>query len=182
MTEEQQPGARSRNRIGFAAAPLALVAALVAALAQDDAAHEGRRYTPYRDSAGVLTVCAGITGAAVVPGKRYTPDECTALETQYVSRMLEHMGRCVTGEFEFHEIKAWGHFAYNVGTSRFCNSTAARRLNAGERKAACSEISRFRFVRINGQLRDCALPQWQSKCGGIAIRRTWERSVCEGSA
>ncbi|KAK6697468.1 hypothetical protein SNK04_014040 [Fusarium graminearum] len=41
--------------------------------------HEGRRYTPYYDSAGILTACAGITGPAVVKGKRYTDEECTRL-------------------------------------------------------------------------------------------------------
>lgn len=168
------------RRIGFGAAPIAVVLALVAALAQDDPAHEGRRYTPYRDSAGIPTVCAGITGPAVIAGKKYTKSECERLESEYVQTMLSRMGQCVRGEFEFHEVKAWGHFAYNIGTQRFCSSTAAKRLNAGERKAACAEISKFRFVRINGQLRDCALPQWQRQCGGIPKRREWERATCEG--
>lgn len=167
-------------KFGLAAAPVALVMALVAALGQDDSAHEGRRYTPYRDSAGIWTACAGITGKAVIPGKRYTPEECTQLEVTYVQRMLANMGQCVRGEFEFHEVKAWGHFAYNIGTGAFCSSTAARRLNAGERKTACAEISKWRFVRIDGQPRDCALPQWKAKCGGIIDRRAWERATCEG--
>lgn len=106
----------TKQRAGFAVAPLALIGALVAALGTNDSAHEGRRYTPYYDSAGILTVCAGITGPAVVKGKRYTDEECTRLETAYVHTMLGHMGQCVRGEFEFHEIKAWGHFAYNIGT------------------------------------------------------------------
>lgn len=44
----------TKQRVGFAAAPLALIAALVAALGTNDSAHEGRRYTPYYDSAGIL--------------------------------------------------------------------------------------------------------------------------------
>ncbi|HHA2418602.1 TPA: lysozyme [Stenotrophomonas maltophilia] len=170
----------TKQRVGFAAAPLALIGALVAALGTNDAAHEGRRYTPYYDSAGVLTVCAGITGPAVVKGKRYTDDECTRLETTYVRTMLGHMGQCVRGEFEFHEIKAWGHFAYNVGTPAFCGSTAAKRLNAGERQAACTEMWKWRYVAIGGVKRDCALPQWSSKCGGIIDRRQWEMATCQG--
>lgn len=126
----------TKQRFGFAAVPLALIGALVAALGTNDSAHEGRRYTPYYDSAGILTVCAGITGPAVVKGKRYADEECTRLETAYVRTMLGHMGQCVRGEFEFHEIKAWGHFAYNIGTPAFCVSTAAKRLNAGERQPA----------------------------------------------
>lgn len=162
-------------------APLAVVLAIVAALGQADSAHEGRRYTPYRDSAGVLTVCAGITGKAVIPGKRYTEEECTRLETEYVRAMLKHMGQCVTGEFAFHEIKAWGHFAYNIGTGAFCGSGAAKRLNAGEREAACSEMWKWRFVTIGGIKRDCSLPEWSSECGGVVTRRKWEMATCKGS-
>ena len=170
----------TKQRVGFAAAPLALIGALVAALGTNDSAPEGRRYTPYYDSAGILTVCAGITGPAVVKGKRYTDEECTRLETAYVRTMLGHMGQCVRGEFEFHEIKAWGHFAYNIGTPAFCASTAAKRLNAGERQAACTEMWKWRLVRIDGVKRDCALPQWRSKCGGIIDRRQWEMATCQG--
>lgn len=169
------------KKIGFAAAPLALVLALVAALGQNDSAHEGRKYVPYRDSAGILTVCAGITGPAVVAGKTYTPAECERLETAYVRAMLANMGRCVRGEYQFHEIKAWGHFAYNVGNNAFCNSTAAKRLNAGERTAACDEMWKWRYVTIDGAKRDCALPQWRGKCGGIIARRQWEMATCRGT-
>lgn len=177
MAEDTSKG----KKAGFATASIAVVLALVAALGQNDSAHEGRRYTPYYDSAKVLTVCAGITGPAVVSGKTYTPDECTRLETAYVRTMLSHMGRCVRGEYQFHEIKAWGHFAYNVGNGAFCSSTAARRLNAGERAAACDEMWKWRFVTINGAKRDCALPQWRSKCGGIIDRRQWEMATCRGT-
>jgi GH24 family phage-related lysozyme (muramidase) len=48
------------------------------------------------------------------------------------------MGNCVTVELQFNEIKAWGDFAYNVGTGAFCDSTAAKLLNAGQNKKACA--------------------------------------------
>ncbi|EJI6591482.1 lysozyme, partial [Salmonella enterica] len=40
---------------------------------------EGRRYEPYRDVVGVITVCDGHTGKDIVPGKHYTDAECDAL-------------------------------------------------------------------------------------------------------
>lgn len=40
---------------------------------------EGRRHEPYRDVAGVLTVCDGHTGKDILPGKHYTDAECDAL-------------------------------------------------------------------------------------------------------
>lgn len=168
------PAPQPTKKMTFGAATAALVMALVAALGQNDSAHEGRRYKPYLDGGGVPTVCAGITGKAVVWGKTYTPDECTALEAAYIREMLHYMGACVRGEFEFHEIKAWGHFAYNIGTPAFCSSTAARRLNAGERQSACAEISRFMYSAG----KDCRLAA--SNCSGIPVRRAWERGTCEG--
>ncbi len=42
-------------------------------------AYEGVEYMPYRDVAGVLTVCYGHTGSDIQPGKLYTDAECKAL-------------------------------------------------------------------------------------------------------
>ncbi|MEM8381718.1 glycoside hydrolase family protein, partial [Morganella morganii] len=42
-------------------------------------AYEGVEYKPYRDVAGVLTVCYGHTGSDIQPGKLYTDAECKAL-------------------------------------------------------------------------------------------------------
>lgn len=39
-------------------------------------AYEGVEYRPYRDVAGVLTVCYGHTGSDIQAGKIYTADEC----------------------------------------------------------------------------------------------------------
>ena len=162
------------RRFSFRKTPLAVIIALVASLGGIGSEHEGRRFRPYRDGTGEWTVCAGITGQQVVPGRRYTEADCRALEEAYVHRMLKAMGQCVDGEFTVDEVKAWGHFAYNIGTDAFCRSTAARRLNAGERETACKEISRF--VYANG--RDCRKPS--SNCLGIVQRRVWERALCEG--
>lgn len=174
VVPEQKASTGAGKKVGFGAAGAGLVLALVAALGQNGPEHEGRRYSAYLDGAGIPTACAGITGKAVVWGKTYTDAECTALETAYVQQMLANMGQCVHGEFEFHEIKAWGHFAYNVGTAAFCRSTAARRLNAGERTAACAEISKWVFSAG----RDCR--KAGSNCPGIPKRRAWERATCEG--
>jgi GH24 family phage-related lysozyme (muramidase) len=166
------PGAK----IGFAAVPAALILALAALLAQPD--HENRIYKTYWDAlGGVWTVCAGVTGEGVIPGKTYTDDECVALETRYIARMYARMGRCVpNARMAFHEVKAWGHFAYNVGEANFCKSTAARLLNQGRNAEACRQIGRWRFIKG----KDCAIRA--NKCYGIVKRRAWEESTCEGRA
>jgi lysozyme len=158
------------GKVKLIAVPLFIVAAIVAALPQ----HEGRKYTPYWDAPGkAWTVCAGITGPEVVPGRTYTPRECDTLENNYVVRMLGYMGHCATGEFEF---KAWGDFAYNVGTGNFCGSTAVKLLNDGKHKQACNQIPLWRFA--GGK--DCAIRS--NKCHGIVDRRTWEQSLCLGES
>lgn len=164
------------SKTGFVAVPLAVILALVALLAQPG--HEKRVLTTYWDALGGLwTACAGVTGAGVVPGKTYTVAECEALETRYIARMFARMGRCAPkAQMEFHEIKAWGHFAYNIGETAFCKSTAARLLNAGENVAACKQIRRWTFIKG----RDCRDPK--NKCAGIPKRREWEYQTCMGAA
>ena len=165
---------KTSHKVGFAAVPAALILALVALLAKPG--HEDRKLTTYWDGLGqVWTVCAGVTGEGVIPGKTYTVAECEALETRYIARMFARMGRCVpNARMEFHEIKAWGHFAYNVGETAFCDSTAAKLLNRGENEAACKQIPRWRFV--GGK--DCAIRA--NNCYGIVVRRQWEQAMCEG--
>lgn len=165
-----------RHRVGFAAVPAALILALVALLAQPD--HERRVYTTYWDALGqVDTVCAGVTGPGVVRGKTYTDDECVELESRYIRRMFARMGKCVpNARMEFHEIKAWGHFSYNVGESAFCRSTAARLLNEGKNAAACKQIGKWTYIKG----KDCRVRA--NRCYGIVIRRDWEQATCEGRA
>lgn len=159
------------GKMTFASAGAVVVAAIVASLQQ----HEGRKYVPYWDNLGkVWTVCAGVTGDGVVVGKHYTEAECDRLEARYVGKMLKNMGGCVRTELEFHEIKAWGHFAYNVGTTNFCASTAAKLLNGGDTQRACKEIPRW--VYVGGK--DCRIAS--NRCPGIPVRREWERATCMG--
>lgn len=41
---------------------------------------ERQTLTAYRDPAGFLTVCDGVTGSDVIKDKTYTPDECAFLK------------------------------------------------------------------------------------------------------
>ena len=162
------------RRFPFGKTSIAVLCCLVSSLGSKGPAHEGRRLVPYRDSGGLWTVCAGVTGEAVVPGRHYTQSECKQMEAAYVDQMLVAMGDCIDGVFAANEVIAWGHFAYNIGTTAFCRSRAARRLNAGERESACAEMSRWVFV--DGK--DCRDPS--NNCLGIVQRSAWERAMCEG--
>lgn len=159
------------QKFTIASAPVLVLAAIMVALQPS----EKRVLTTYWDKiGGVWTVCAGITGPDVIPGKTYTDTECDILEGEYIEAMLKNMGRCATGEMTFGQIKAFGHFAYNVGTPRFCSSTAVKLINDGKADQACAQIERF--VYAGGK--DCR--KAESKCPGIVKRRAIERAWCEG--
>lgn len=152
---------------------VALATAIVGGLE----AHEGLKLTTYWDNLGrVWTVCDGVTGPDAIPGKTYTAAQCKDIETRFMAAQLQRMGKCVKVPVTFDQAKAWGDFAWNVGTTNFCASTAVRKINAGAGDAACAEITRWMFV--GGK--DCRIAA--NGCAGIPIRRTWERAVCEGDA
>lgn len=172
----------------FAAVPFAVAASLLVALNVS----EGREYVPYYDSAGVLTVCRGVTGPDVVEGRTYTPTECDVLEVRHIERMYARMGRCVPVPLTPEEAGVWGHFAYNIGEAAFCASTAARLLREGRYADACRQILAWRYIRrptkrympdgtpgltADGRHFDCSTPG-NKICPGLWTRRQSEASSC----
>ncbi|WP_447879939.1 lysozyme [Serratia fonticola] len=126
---------------------------------------EGVRYEPYRDVAGVLTVCYGHTGADIVIGKRYTPSECKAqLDKDLVpfARSVERSVKIPASEYQKASLIS---FSYNVGAKAFESSTLLRKLNAGDSKGACDEMRRWN--KAGGKV-------WK----GLINRREVEREIC----
>lgn len=155
-------------------APAGIAVALAALLG----ASEGREHLPYVDQAGILTVCRGITGPEVVKGKWYGWGECDALEQRFITRMNAKIGRCIGPEgLNADEWRAWGHFTYNVGTTAFCKSTAAKRLQAGDYLGACNQMLRWTYITKPGRgAVNCRIKA--EKCGGIPKRRDMEHGMC----
>ncbi len=114
----------------------------------------------------VPTVGFGTTkrpdGSPVQMGDTVTPPQALARALADVQKLHQH------------EYDAFLSFAYNVGAGAFCNSTMARRLNAGDYAGACAEFERWTFF----QGRDCRDPS--NRCQGLAKRRADERAKCEG--
>lgn len=162
------PGGKTRSRKMPAAAALVIALGL--------GAFEGTKQTPYRDLLAPghpWTVCSGITGPDVVPGKRYSVFECHSLEQRYIARMGDRMGRCKpTAELSVYEWVAWGDFSYNLGTGKWCGSTALKLINRGQYRAACEQIPRWSFT--NGK--DCRVAA--NRCSGIVDRRAWQHATC----
>lgn len=104
---------------------------------------EGRKYVPYRDIVGVLTVCDGHTGSGIVPGRRYSDAECDALtraDLQRIARQVDPHITVPTTETQRAAIYSW---AYNVGASVAIKSTLLKRLNARDYAGACAELKRW---------------------------------------
>lgn len=139
--------------------------AIAAALLGGHDGLEGRRYTPYRDVAGVLTVCDGHTGKDIIPGKRYTDAECDALLEKDLKRVKAQVDPLIKVSIPESERAAFYSFAYNVGTGAFARSTLLKKLNAGDHAGACNELKRWTYA--GGR-------QWK----GLMTRREIEREVC----
>lgn len=127
--------------------------------------HEGREYAPYRDIVGVLTVCDGITGPDVIPGKTYTDAECNALSLKHVEDHGAKLLQCITVRVTQGYYDALVSWAYNVGVGAACGSTLIRLLNQGQYRAACEQL--MRWNKAGG--RDVR---------GLTLRRQQERAQC----
>lgn len=156
----------------------ALAALLTSLIAYESTSRDQRPLETYTDIAGVPTVCDGITGPDAIPGKRYTHAECDALLARAVDRHALPALACVGRRLPVHTEVALAHFAYNVGVTAFCNSTAARKFRAGDVMGGCAELSRWTWVTVGGQKVDCR--HAGRTCPGIVTRRDYERAMCEG--
>ncbi|ECT1022831.1 lysozyme [Salmonella enterica] len=139
--------------------------AIAAALLGGHDGLEGRRYEPYRDVAGVLTVCDGHTGKDIVPGKHYTDAECDTLLNQDLASVKAQVDPLIKISIPESERAALYSFAYNVGTGAFAKSTLLKKLNAGDQAGACNELKRWTYA--GGKRRK-----------GLVTRREIEREVC----
>lgn len=108
---------------------------------------EGTLYTPYRDPGnGTLTVCQGITGPSVIPGKTYTPGECATLQNRELLKADAVIDRYVKVPLSVTERAALIDFIYNAGSGNFARSTLLRKLNAGDHAGACNEYRKWIYA------------------------------------
>ena len=140
---------------------------------------EGKILRGYADPVGIVTACSGHTKTAVL-GRPYTEAEC---EEFLSSDLLEHADgvlKCTPGlKGQTYRLAAATSWAYNVGVRAYCNSTTARRFNAGDYAGGCKAMNES----------DNGTPQWvyatkpdgtRIVLQGLVKRRAIERSMCEG--
>ena len=107
---------------------------------------EGRKYVPYYDVGGVLTVCDGITGNNVVLGRKYTDIECDIMAAKEVNKHEKGIDRCLKVDVPVETKASFISFAYNVGVGATCRSTLMKKANEGNLRGACDQLSRWVFV------------------------------------
>jgi len=110
---------------------------------------EARRHVPYLDTIAyppVWTVCDGITGPAVVPGKHYDDLECDAMLAEEVTKHENGLDQCLSVEPPLETKAAMISFTFNVGVRAACRSTLVRMANAGDLKGSCNQLSRWVFA------------------------------------
>lgn len=151
--------ALTRALIASGAGAIAIAASMIKPL-------EGIEYVPYRDVAGVLTVCWGTTGPDVIEGKVYTKEECEHFldrDLKAIERQILPMIKPVLPE---PTKAALYSFTYNVGVGAFSRSTLLKKLNAGDMNGACEQLKRW--VYAGGK-------KWK----GLMTRRDIEVEVCK---
>ncbi|ECJ2227632.1 lysozyme [Salmonella enterica] len=154
-----------RPKIKMLLAGGASAVAIAAAMLGSHDGLEGRRYVPYRDVAGVLTICDGHTGKDIIPGRRYNDAECDALLNKDLAQVAARIDPLIKVSIPNSERAALYSFAYNVGTGAFAKSTLLKKLNAVDHAGACNELKRWTYA--GGR-------QWK----GLVTRREIEREVC----
>ena len=147
----------------------ALTTAGATAIALVVIAHfEGVSFEPYRDVAGVLTVCYGHTGNDIIQGKTYTQQECDELLQKDFIRTQQQVDILVKVPVDDKTKASLYSFAFNVGTTAFARSTLLKKLNAGDQNGACEEMKRW--VYAGGKV-------WR----GLVSRREAESALCHGN-
>ena len=170
MTKEYKPKKKGGGK-GLAGLSALIGACVAAVLISDIRKDEGRRYHPYRDIGGILTICDGDT-KNVRLGMKADDKEC---DNRTAQRLLDHakvVTRCVPELLEKgreFQLKAAISMDYNTGA--FCKGWWRKRQSPGELMAAgkwregCKEMLRYNLVK-------------GKPIRGLTLRRQREVKVC----
>lgn len=149
------------------------VAMVMGAYYEGSYKHIGAPYVDRLGKGQPLTVCNGITGAQVVPGRYYTPGDCYRLErAKYVSNEAHLKGTLPKWpSYTVLQQATFIDFLQNKGSGAFDGSTMRRKLLAGDVAGACRENVRWNKGTVNGV--STVLP-------GLKVRADANAELCEG--
>ena len=150
-------GLKTRIGVSLAAGAVSIAAAVVSF-------YEGYEPTAYLDPVGIPTICYGHT-ATVKMGQTLSLEECAALLEADLGDAFATVDRRARVDLPPPTRAALASFVYNVGAGNFARSTLLRKLNRGDLRGACHELSRW--VYAGGR-----------KLNGLVKRRATERELC----
>lgn len=160
----------------YAGQPQEPGAAVVLAMELGGYYESGGRHigTPYRDKIGKgqpWTVCNGVTGPEVVPGRQYTPEDCKRIELpKYLA--AERAARAMFTHWVSYNVWVQASIidmVYNLGAPALEGSTLLTKANAGDLAGACEQMPRWVRGTVDG--RSVVLP-------GLVDRRGTTRELC----
>lgn len=128
----------------------------------------------YKDPVGITTFCFGLTGRDIYGkfpkvGDKYTEQECLTMFAERLRSFEKDVDRAVTVEYASpYQRAALISFTYNVGSGALRSSTLLSRLNAGDHKAACEQLTRWVYAQ-------------GKKLNGLVNRRMSEMQWCLGN-
>jgi lysozyme len=126
------------------------------------AAWEGLRLDPYRDLAGVATVCRGETHVEM---RHYTREECDVMLERSLLKHATPILECLPADAPVSVKAAFVSWGYNVGVSAACGSSAAKKARSGDYAGACSGLGAWIYVKGR-------------KVQGLVNRRAAEMALC----
>lgn len=128
---------------------------------------EGKNNDPYKDIAGIPTVCYGETR---VPMRRYSDAECKAMlekaVAEFATPVLELTPSLLNKPYA---LAAATSLAYNIGLPQYKVSSARKRFVEGNFAGGCSAIKLWDKARVKGKLQTVK---------GLVNRRAKEYSIC----
>jgi len=127
--------------------------------------YEGFEPRAYLDPVSIPTICYGHTATARL-GQVKSRAECDELLRGDLGVAMAALDRRVRVDLPDTRRAALASFVFNVGEGAFARSTLLRRLNAGDVRGACAELSRW--VYAGGR-----------ELAGLVRRRHAERELCE---
>ena len=148
----------SRLRATVAASTISIATIVVST-------YEGVETKAYLDPVGIPTICYGHTATAKL-GQIKNIEQCDALLQKDLLVAISDVESKVKVSLTIERRAALVSFVYNVGGTKFSSSTLLRKLNAGDARGACAELSKW--VYAGGV-----------KLKGLVARRAEERALCE---
>lgn len=130
---EQPKKPINKGQLGIAACILATTVLI--------APGEGVKYDPYKDIIGKETVCYGETNVVM---HHYDEAQCVSMLNNAVQNTYaKQVYKCVPNlawDQNKYQAAASISLAYNIGSTKFCKSTAARQFNHGDLIGGCRAL------------------------------------------